>query len=213
MGFRNKAPISTAYTHASAQLVIGEDIREVIFSLSFLSGSTSPPQSKAERFRFSSLDPRRPPDSADGNLDLLIEQRWFQHLSSLLENVAITKRWKSGYWYKWLESVALFAEYDPKVHDHIDPDILVAEDEEDENFNWIPEAEPSESDYDANDPSWPVVGSPPFTKDARRELPAFHDQDHQGGNSEGKPFLAGAPSWAEKLPEHWCLPEVLHALA
>ncbi len=86
-------------------------------------------------------------------------------------------------------------------------DVLVDEDEDYEKFNWIPEQRASEPN--TNDPSWSVVGSPPFTDDARRELPAHHDHDQQGGNSEAKPFLMGAPSWSEELPEQWYLPEVL----
>ena len=84
-----------------------------------------------------------------------------------------------------------------------DYDILVAEDEDDENFNWIPEQEASEPGTD--DPLWFVMG----TEDARRELPALHDHDQQGGNLEAKAFLMVAPSWSEELPEQWYLPEVL----
>ena len=153
----------------------------------------------------------RPPESADWIFDRPIEHRWRQHLSSLLENVTITKRWKSGNWHKLLEGVELFndSEYDQKAQDHVDPDMLVAEDEDEENLNYIPEVEASELVFDDHDPIWSVAGSPPFTEDARRELPALHEQDQQGGNSEAEPFLWEAPSWTADFAEQWYLPGVL----
>ena len=150
--------------------------------------------------------------NSDGDFDILIKNMRLEHLSTLPENVAARKRWKSGYWHKWYKDLDLSDVVDD-LHDHANCEILVAENEEfenddvDDNFNWIPEQEASEPDTD--DPLWSVVGSPPFTEDARRELPALHDHDQQGGNSEAKPFLMGAPSWSEELPEQWYLPEVL----
>jgi hypothetical protein len=149
---------------------------------------------------------------ADDDLDILIKKTWVQHLSTLPENIAATKRWKSGYWHRWYKDLDL-NDVVKDSHDYAECEICVAENEEYENVdvaensNWILEQEASEPDTD--DPSWSVVGSPPFTGDARRELPALHDHDQQGGNSEAKPFLMGAPSWSEELPEQWYLPEVL----
>ena len=150
--------------------------------------------------------------NSDGDFDILIKNMWLEHLLTLPENVAARKRWKSGYWHKWYKDLDLSDVVDD-LHNHANCEILVAENEEfenddvDDNFNWIPEQEASEPDTD--DPLWSVVGSPPFTEDARHELPALHDHDQQGGNSEAKPFLMGAPSWSEELPEQWYLPEVL----
>ena len=43
--------------------------------------------------------------SAEASFDILIKQRWIQHLSDLPQSVATTKRWKSGYWHRWFEDV------------------------------------------------------------------------------------------------------------
>ena len=60
-----------------------------------------------------------------------------------------------------------------------------SDDDVDERFDWIDDAEASEADDDNH--TWSVVGSPPFTDDARREGPADHDQQTQGGLSKAKP--------------------------
>ena len=60
-----------------------------------------------------------------------------------------------------------------------------SDDDVDERSNRIDEAEASEVDDDNH--MWSVVGPPPFTDDARRERPADHDQQTQGGLSKAKP--------------------------
>ena len=97
--------------------------------------------------------------------------------------VVVKKQWRSGYWKNWYTAL--------NFYDHSEigngGDIFVSEsdDDVDEHFNWIDEAEASEAD-DYNH-MWSVVGSPPFTDDARREGPADHDQQMQGGLSKAKP--------------------------
>ena len=51
--------------------------------------------------------------------------------------------------------------------------------------DWIAEVDVSEPDDDNH--MWSVVGSPPFTDDARRERPAVQDHQTQGGLSKAKP--------------------------
>ena len=102
---------------------------------------------------------------------------------TMLIEVAVTKHWRSGYWKNWYTAL--------NFYDHSEigngGDIVVSEsdDDVDGRFNWIDEAEASEADDDNH--TWSVVGSPPFTDHARRERPADHDQQTQGGLSKAKP--------------------------
>ena len=81
-------------------------------------------------------------DSADDDFDFVIKHMWMQHLSTVPEKIAVTKRWKSGYWHRWYEDLGMNA--------IVDEDLFVAvlEDEycdQDDGFNWIAEIDPSES--------------------------------------------------------------------
>ena len=89
---------------------------------------------------------------------------WNEHLMTLPIEVAATKHWRSGYWKNW------YTAYNFYDHSEIGNggDIFVSESDDDVNeaFNWIDEAETSEADDDNH--MWSVMGSPPFTDDARR---------------------------------------------
>ena len=65
--------------------------------------------------------------------------------------------------------------------------LLVAETEDDidEGFYWIAEVDMSEPDGDNH--MWFVVGSPPFTDDAKRAWSVVQDHQTQGGLSKAKP--------------------------
>ena len=69
--------------------------------------------------------------SADNDFDLVIKQMWMQHLSTLPEDIAVRKRWRTGYWHRWYEDLDMSA--------IIDEDLFVAllEDEycQDGKFN------------------------------------------------------------------------------
>ena len=86
-----------------------------------------------------------------------------------------------------------------KSHDHNDSDGLVAQDEDDKRFNWIPGSEGGEPDDD-DAPMWSIVGSPPFADEARRELPALYEESQ-------RPLI-----WAADLAEQWYLPTSVNAL-
>ena len=56
----------------------------------------------------------------------------------LPENIAYTKRWKTGFWHNWYDGIILLGK------ESVDREMIVAEDEdEDDNFNWITETEMS----------------------------------------------------------------------
>ena len=45
--------------------------------------------------------------SADDDYEVLVRELWESHLLELDPQVAATKRWRSGYWKKWHESILL----------------------------------------------------------------------------------------------------------
>ena len=75
-------------------------------------------------------------------------------------------RWKSGYWKNWYRD--LFLEVD-ECEDvvHREPNIC--------------------------EPLWSNAGSPPLADDDRRESPAEHQEQQQGGLSESKPSSTYRP--------------------
>jgi hypothetical protein len=40
---------------------------------------------------------------------------WMQHLSTLPEEIAVRKRWRSGYWHRWYEDLDMNAIVDEEI--------------------------------------------------------------------------------------------------
>ena len=93
------------------------------------------------------------------------------------------KNLATGYWVTWFTVLNLTD--DSEFGNGGDTFVAETEDDVDEGFKWIAEVDVSEPD-DGNH-MWCVVGSPPFTDNARRERPAVLDHQTQGGLSKAKP--------------------------
>ena len=108
---------------------------------------------------------------------------WSEHLLTMPIEVAVTKHWRCGDWKNWYTALNFYDR--SEVGNGGDIFVSEGDDDVDERFNCLAEAEASEADDDNH--MWSVVGSPSFTDDARRERPADHDQQAQGGLSKAKP--------------------------
>ena len=71
---------------------------------------------------------------------------WNEHLSTLLIEVAVTQHWRSGYCKNWYTVLDFYDHSEIRTGG----DFFVSESDEDidERFNWIDEAESSEPDND-----------------------------------------------------------------
>ena len=123
--------------------------------------------------------------SADNDFDAEVRRLWSHHLATLSPTVALTKRWKSGYWRNWFADLNLLESLD----DVDGGDLLVAETEEDvdeginfeqcskitvtedadEMFNWITEVEVSDPVFSAC-----------MTRSGGREIPEGQVRTHGG---------------------------------
>ena len=91
----------------------GEDLNDCTMPEGFVAptpqGRVGPFPRQTLGFERQSAEVDKDRKSADASFDILIKQRWIQHLSDLPESVAITKRW-NGYWHRWFEDVGLNTE-------------------------------------------------------------------------------------------------------
>ena len=165
--------------------MIGKDNEGVIVDLRPPSGSSPPLQSTF------GLSPTQTQCvlgavaevAAEWNFDERIIEAWDRHLRVLPEDTAVRKKWGSGYWHRWYDSLDL-----SKINDEIQIFEAVLEDEfhgEDDGLNWIAKIEPSESGDEPTipDASESGLGSPPITEDDRRVEPALPDLHTQGGST------------------------------
>ena len=121
-------------------------------------------------------------------------------------DVAVTKRWTSGYWEKWFTALNLldYSEVDNGG------DVFVAEPEEDigDTFNWIAEVDVSEPDDDNH--TWSVAGAGGMKFKIIKRTVASRRQNHPSARgsemacmfmlSVDRPFLGALPPAGPTLP-------------
>jgi hypothetical protein len=187
-----EAPTSCSSTSSSIGPIIGEELTATVLVAEALNSST--PQAKVGCSRifdghFARARPEADKDRnlADNDFDLIIKQMWMQHLSTLSEEIAVKKSWKSGYWHRWYEDLDMNAIVDEEMF------VAVLEDEycdQDDGFNWIAEIDPSDSGDETfilyPDASESGMESHPITEDDRRVEPALQNDHTQGGSTESK---------------------------
>ena len=121
--------------------------------------------------------------SADEDFDLILREKWQKHLTTLPEEEARVKGWKSHYWKRWLAEVVELGASESE-----ECEVCIAEDED---------VSPDDGRVES------IEGSPPDAEEDRRAGPELSHKHQQGGQAKSNiretAFCRDEPS-GESLP-------------